>query len=150
MTTVNRNISDIVRDAYNLGSQGNGGGALGAILATPLSNLLGPVGAIIVCIGIVIMLAVFTFGINMSEIINNLVEKTQENREERLEKKKQIKEKREQIRQEQIENIKKQQIENSKNVSELQEENVGEQIKINFGGRILGWRRNKRQKKIWS
>ena len=57
------------------GAQGSGGGALGAILATPLVNLLGKVGAIILCIGAVILLAVFTFGINMSEIINNMVEK---------------------------------------------------------------------------
>ena len=67
------------------GAQGTGGGALGAILATPLVNLLGNVGAIILCVGVVIMFAVFTFGINMSEIINNLVEKSEENREERLE-----------------------------------------------------------------
>ena len=36
-------------------------GHFGAILATPLVNLLGKIGASILCIGVVIMLAVFTF-----------------------------------------------------------------------------------------
>ena len=113
------------------GAQGNGGGALGAILATPLVNLLGKIGATILCIGVVIMFAVFTFGINMSEIINNIVEKSEENREERLEKKQKIKEEQLKARQEMIEQKK-------KNKQQIKEnENVGEQIKINFGGRIL-------------
>ena len=77
----NRDISYIAKDAYNLGTAGSGGGVLGAILATPLVNLLGEVGATILCIGVVAMLAVFTFGINMSEIINDLMERVQEKRE---------------------------------------------------------------------
>ena len=88
LTIVNKEISEIVKDAYNIGAQGNGGGALGAILATPLINLLGQIGAFILCIGVVAMLGVFTFGINMSEIINNLVQKSEENREEKLERNK--------------------------------------------------------------
>ena len=68
MTILDKNMQTIVRDAYSLGMQDKGGGALGAILATPLANLLSPVGAIILCVGIVIMLAVFTFGINISQI----------------------------------------------------------------------------------
>ena len=79
-----QDMSTIVKNAYSLGSTGSGGGALGAILAVPLINLLSPVGATILCIGIVIMLAVFTFGINISEIINDLIEKSEEKREERL------------------------------------------------------------------
>ena len=78
------------------GAQGSGGGALGALLATPLVKLLGKVGATILCIGAVVLLAVFTFGINMSEIINNMVEKSEENREERLERK--LKQKEEQVK----------------------------------------------------
>ena len=129
------------------GSQGSGGGALGAILATPLVNLLGKVGAAILCVGVVIMLAVFTFGINMSEIINNLVEKSEENREERLERKQKIKEEQLKARQEAIENRKKQkQLENQNN-DEIEDENIGEQIKINFGGRLLNEEDTKTRKK---
>lgn len=143
MSIANKDISTIVKDAYNFGMQDKGGGALGAILATPLANLLSPVGAIILCIGIVVMLAVFTFGINISEMINNFVEKTEEEREERLERKQQIKEEKQKTRQESRQEI----LENKRKAKELQkeqarrealeEENVGEQIKINFGGRIL-------------
>ena len=123
------------------GAQGNGGGALGAILATPLVNLLGKIGATILCIGVVIMFAVFTFGINMSEIINNIVEKSEENREERLEKKQKIKEEQLKARQEMIEQKKKNKQQTKEN------ENVGEQIKINFGGRILDEEDSTKRKK---
>ena len=129
------------------GAQGNGGGALGAILATPLVNLLGKIGATILCIGIVIMFAVFTFGINMSEIINNIVEKSEENREERLEKKQKIKEEQLKARKEAIENRKKQRQLANQNNEEIENENIGEQIKINFGGRLLNEEDTKARKK---
>lgn len=77
-------LSVIVKDAYSLGSQSKGGGAIGAVTAVPLTNLLGEVGAIILCIGLSIALLVFTFGISMSEIINKIVEKIQDKRDERL------------------------------------------------------------------
>ena len=100
MTVLDKNMNTIVKDAYSLGMQDKGGGALGAILAVPLAKLLSPIGAIILCVGVVIMLAVFTFGINISEIINNFVEKTEEEREERLERKQQIKGEKQKARQE--------------------------------------------------
>ena len=142
LTILNKDISTVVKDGYYLGSQGKGGGVLGALLATPLTNLLGQVGAAILCIGVVIMLLVFTLGINMSEIINNLVQKSEENREERLERKQKLKEEQLRLRQEAIENRKKEKKQkessNGKQKQEfVEEENIGEQIKINFGGRIL-------------
>lgn len=143
LSIVNKDISKIVKDAYLIGAQGNGGGALGAILATPLVKLLGQIGATILCMGVVAMLAVFTFGINMSEIINNLIEKTEENREERYEKRQQLREEQLKIRQEAIEKRKKEKIEREIMKEEARQqvlatdEKLGEQIKINFGGRIL-------------
>ncbi|MCI8616665.1 MAG: DNA translocase FtsK [Clostridia bacterium] len=153
LSIVNKDISKIVKDAYLIGAQGNGGGALGAILATPLVNLLGQIGATILCIGVVAMLAVFTFGINMSEIINNFVEKTEENREERYERKQQLKEEQLKIRQEAIEKRKKEKIEREIMKEEARQqalatdEKLGEQIKINFGGRILDEEDTKGRKK---
>ena len=41
----------------------------GAVAAVPLNRLLGEAGAIIFCLGIALVLLVFTFGINISEII---------------------------------------------------------------------------------
>ncbi len=153
LSIVNKDISKIVKDAYLIGAQGNGGGALGAILATPLVNLLGQIGATILCIGVVAMLAVFTFGINMSEIINNFVEKTEENREERYERKQQLREEQLKIRQEAIEKRKKEKIEREIMKEEARQqalatdEKLGEQIKINFGGRILDEEDTKGRKK---
>lgn len=153
MTVLDKNMNTIVKDAYSLGMQDKGGGALGAILAVPLAKLLSPIGAIILCVGVVVMLAVFTFGINISEIINNFVEKTEEEREERLERKQQIKEEKQKTRQESRQEM----LENKRKAKELQkeqarrealdEEDVGEQIKINFGGRILEEEDKKGRKK---
>ena len=143
MSISNKTMQTVVKEAYNLGTQDIGGGALGVILAMPLSKLLSPIGAIILCVGVVIMLAVFTFGINISEIINNFVEKTEENREEKYERRQQLREEQKKARME----AKQESIENRKKAKEpqkeqarreaLEEEDVGEQIKINFGGRIL-------------
>ena len=100
LVTTGKELSEVVKDAYAIGAQGTGGGVLGAVLAVPLVNLLGSVGAAILCVGIVIMLAVFTFGINMSDIINNIVEKSEEKREEKLEQKQKYKEEAARLRQE--------------------------------------------------
>ena len=153
MSISNKTMQTVVKEAYNLGTQDIGGGALGVILAMPLSKLLSPIGAIILCVGVVIMLAVFTFGINISEIINNFVEKTEENREEKYERRQQLREEQKKARME----AKQESIENRKKAKELQkeqarrealeEEDVGEQIKINFGGRILEEDDNKGRKK---
>ena len=153
MTIANKTTQTFVKEAYDLGTQDIGGGALGAMLAMPLAKLLSPVGAIILCIGVVVMLAVFTFGINISEMINNFVEKTEAEREEKYERKMQIREEHQKARQE----AKQIGADNRKKAKELQkeqarrealeEEDVGEQIKINFGGRILEEEDKKGRKK---
>ena len=73
--TSSKDLSEIVKDAYFLGSESKGGGAIGALGAVPLVKLLGNVGAVILCIGIAVALIVFTFGINMADLINNIKEK---------------------------------------------------------------------------
>ena len=73
-----KELSETVKDAYFLGAQSKGGGAIGAVGAVPLEKLLGQVGAVIFCIGIAGVLIVFTFGINLSEWITNLLEKAEE------------------------------------------------------------------------
>ena len=133
--TIDKSLSEVVKDSYALGTQEKGGGALGAILAVPLVKLLGPIGAIILCVGIVIILAVFVFGINASEIINNFIEKSQENREERLEQKQKNKEEQLKMRQEMLEEKRK--ARDQARQEALADNSVGEQIKINFGGRLI-------------
>ena len=133
--TIDKSLSEVVKDSYALGTQEKGGGALGAILAVPLVKLLGPIGAIILCVGIVIILAVFVFGINASEIINNFIEKSQENREERLEQKQKNREEQLKMRQEMLEEKRK--AREQARQEALADNSVGEQIKINFGGRLI-------------
>ena len=135
LVTTGKELSEVVKDAYAIGAQGTGGGVLGAVLAVPLVNLLGSVGAAILCVGIVIMLAVFTFGINMSDIINNIVEKSEEKREEKLEQKQKYKEEAARLRQEKQEQRRKALEVEPK--QQIQDEAIGEQIKINFGGRAI-------------
>ena len=141
----NKELSEVVKDAYSLGEQSKGGGAIGAVAAVPLAKLLGDVGAVILCIGVAVVFLVFTFGINMSDLINMFVEKIEDRREERLEEKEErskqeIKEtateRRKREREERMEErarIKAEKIANAQNEKEL----MDNQIKINFGGRIL-------------
>ena len=141
----NKELSEVVKDAYYLGEQDKGGGALGAVAAVPLAKLLGDIGAVILCIGIAIVFLVFTFGINMSDIINMFVEKIENKREERLEEKEErnkqeiketAQERRKREREERMvekARIKAEKIAKAQNNKEL----MDNQIKINFGGRIL-------------
>ena len=136
-------LSSIVKDAYYLGSQNNGGGAVGAVGAVPLVNLLGVIGAIILCIGIAVILIVFTFGINLTEIIQNMADKMEEKREEKLEYREQRRKELAQMseeeretpaqrrRRERQERLAKKELEKQKNNP------MENQIKINFGGRIV-------------
>ena len=147
LTILNKDIGTVVKDSYNLGAHGK----LKRKKKFKKSSL-GLVGLIIICIGIVIMLAVFTFGINMSEIINNAVEKSEDSREERLQRKLQLKEEqkkaKEEARKEVLENRRKEQekeIQRRIAQAEVPEEN--EQIKINFGGRILEEEDSKKRRK---
>ena len=141
----NKELSEVVKDAYYLGEQDKGGGALGAVAAVPLAKLLGDVGAVILCIGIAIVFLVLTFGINMSDIINMFVEKIENKREERLEEKEErhkgemketAQERRKREREERMAErarIKAEKIAKAQN----DKEPMDNQIKINFGGRIL-------------
>ncbi len=141
----NKELAEVVKDAYSLGEQSKGGGAVGAVAAVPLEKLLGNIGSIIFCISVAIIFLVFTFGINMSDFINMIVEKIEEKREERLEEKEKrnkeemketAKERRQREREERMEErarIKADKIAKAEKDKEM----MDNQIKINFGGRIL-------------
>ena len=143
----NKELSEVVKDAYTLGEQSKGGGAIGAVAAVPLAKLLGDIGAVILCIGVAVVFLVFKFGINASDLINMFVQKMEDKREERLEEKEErnkqeIKEtaaeRRKREREERMEErtrIKAEKIANAK--AEKEKDLMNNQIKINFGGRIL-------------
>ena len=148
--TIEQNISDVVKDAYALGENNIGGGALGTVAAVPLFKLFGKVGTIIVSIGVSLILFAVTFGIDISEIISNWIQSGVENRKEKQEEKLQAREERKAARME-ARNAEKMQIqkeskrakninENRKAYLEIEEpkepEEV-EQIKINLNGRAI-------------
>ena len=136
-------LSSIVKDAYYLGSQNQGGGAIGAVGAVPLVNLLGVIGAIILCLGIAAILIVFTFGINLSEMIQNMADKMEEKREEKLEYREQRKKELAQMSEEERETPaqrrrrERQERLAQKELEKQQNNPMENQIKINFGGRIV-------------
>lgn len=136
----NKELSEVVKDAYLLGSQSKGGGAIGSCGAVPLTNLLGNIGAIILCLGIAFVLVVFTFGINMAEIINKMVEKAEENKEARLAHREEMrKEMEKEERETPAERRKREREERQRLKEQARQEKVAmdEQIKINFGGRFV-------------
>ena len=147
-------LSQVVKDAYTLGEQSKGGGAIGAVAAVPLAKLLGDIGAVILCVGIAVVFLVFTFGISMTDLINMLVEKIEERKEERLEEKEErnkeeiretSQERRKREREERMAEkarIKAEKIANAK--AEKEKDFMDNQIKINFGGRILDETENTR------
>lgn len=142
-----KGISESLKDAYYNGSQGKGGGALGALLAIPMAKLIGNIGTIIVCMGIAIILAATTFGVNVSELINMIVEKHQEKQENKKEEKLHEKESRMQERENrELERAKAKQEARLK--KQKQENNPDEQIQINFGGHIIEEESPKKLKKF--
>ena len=142
-----KEISESLKDAYYNGSQGKGGGALGALLAIPMAKLIGNIGTIIVCMGIAIILAATTFGVNVSELINMIVEKHQEKQENKKEEKLHEKESRMQERENrELERAKAKQETRLK--KQKQENNPDEQIQINFGGHIIEEESPKKLKKF--
>lgn len=134
-----KELSELVKDAYYFGSQSKGGGAIGAVAAVPLAKLLGDVGAVILCIGIAVILLVFTFGINLSDMINMILDKIEEKKEERFERKEQIA--KENSQEETPAQRRKRLREERKVKAELakikEKSPIDNQIKINFGGRIV-------------
>lgn len=145
-----KELSELVKDSYYLGSQSKGGGAIGAVAAVPLAKLLGDIGAVILCIGIAIILLVFTFGVNLSEMINMFLDRVEEKREERKEElaKERKKEKAKKHEPEEYEETpaqrrKRQREERRQKQQQAMKEHLRdndpmeEQIKINFGGRIV-------------
>ena len=158
---IEQNISDVVKDAYALGENNIGGGALGTVAAVPLFKLFGKIGTIILSAGISVILFAVTFGIDISEMISNWIQSGVENRKERQEEKLQAREERKVARME-ARNAERMQIqkegkraktinENRKAYLEIEEpkgpEEV-EQIKINLNGRTVEEEPQKGRKKF--
>ena len=82
---INGEFGSVLKQAYDLGQKNIGGGAIGAIVAIPMVELLGMTGAIILSIGIAILVLIFMFGIHPAKIITNTVDALEERKQARLE-----------------------------------------------------------------
>ena len=126
-----QNISEIIKDAYQLGENSVGGGALGTIAAVPLFKLFGKIGTIILSVGISLILFAIVFGIDISGIVSNWIQSGVDKRKEKYEQKMISREENEQERN-RIKTIK----ENRKAYLDI-DETPEEQIKINLNGRVV-------------
>ena len=137
---IEQNIAEVVKDAYALGENNIGGGALGTIAAVPLFKLFGKIGTIILSIGVSIILFAVTFGIDISGIVSNWIQSGVENRKEKYEERKLAREDRQENYREstRTKNIKENRKENRKAYLEIEDEvTPEEQIKINLNGRTI-------------
>lgn len=75
----------VVADAYELGEKTIGGGAIGAMVAVPLTQLIGLLGTVILCIGISLINLIFIFGIKPAQALSDAIETMAERRRERKE-----------------------------------------------------------------
>ena len=133
---IEQNFSEIVKDAYQLGENNLGGGALGTIAAVPLFKLFGRIGTVILSIGVSLILFASTFGIDISGIISNWIQKGVDKRKEKYESR--LEEEEEEVEEKHKEKIKPQKVkEGKKAYIELEEEPKEEQIKINLNGRDI-------------
>ena len=156
---IDQNISDIVKDAYALGENNIGGGALGTVAAVPLFKLFGKVGTIILSIGASLILFAVTFGIDISQMISNWIQSGVDKRKEKHEERMIAREEYEEARRQQQMQIHKEGKraktikENRKAYLEVENENEGireiepEQIKINLNGRTIEENNNNRGRK---
>jgi len=129
---LNQELSEILKLAYNEGAKNSaGGGALGMLLAVPLVQNLGKAGSIILGLGASLILFVITFGIDITTIISNYVEKLKETQRENMEEILEQRRRRESRREE------RQKKNENKNSKEEVEDIEEEQIKINLNGRMI-------------
>lgn len=74
-------MQSIIEQFYDLGANGTGGGAIGAVVTIPLIQLLGKIGTVIVAIGGIIALCVSMFGIDLVNRISYLIDSKEKKKE---------------------------------------------------------------------
>lgn len=122
------NISDIISNSYELGTNNIGGGAIGTMVAVPLVNMLGTSGTVVLAIGISAVILVFILGIPVADMIEEFFERIQENKQTRKEEIEEYRQKEQEEREKRREERKK-----VKRIIQDEREEISEdQIKINL------------------
>ena len=75
-------FEEAIKQAYYNGSKNIGGGAVGAICAIGLINLVGKIGTVIIAIGIAIIDSIFLFGMKPAELLKEYIETRNEKKQE--------------------------------------------------------------------
>lgn len=78
----NLSFSEVIDQAYYLGTKNKGGGVIGSTIAYPLAKLFSPIVALIIVIGIMIVVAVIVFKLKPSEKIGNYIDRKYEEKEQ--------------------------------------------------------------------
>jgi S-DNA-T family DNA segregation ATPase FtsK/SpoIIIE len=143
---LNQELSEILKVAYKEGAENAvGGGALGTLAAVPLVKNLGKVGSIILGLGSALILFVITFGIDITTIISEYVDKLKETQKENMEEileQRQRREARREAKREKKDDKKKNKIEKEE-IADIEEE----QIHINLNGRLIDENNGKKKYK---
>ena len=148
---INDELSEVVNDGYERGTQDIGGGAIGTAIAYGLIGLLGEVGTVILCIGVAAILLIFMFGIKPAELIADWIETRREYKEDRkLEKYEEREEKKNSSKQEEPEERKETKRERRLREKEEQRkeaEELAEQLTINLNDEENDGKKDKKLKK---
>lgn len=81
----NATFEEIVKEAYDQGIANHGGGAVGAIIGTPLTKLLGGVGATVLCIGVAVISGIYILGLRPMELLLDAIDRAEERKAYRAE-----------------------------------------------------------------
>ena len=78
ITLAGQTFTDVIEQSYKLGTNDIGGGAASMIITQPLIMLLGTTATIILSIGLIIILIITMFGIDIVTYISDLIESSRE------------------------------------------------------------------------
>ena len=79
----NATFEEIVNEAYKLGTMNKGGGAIGAIVATPLTNMIGSLGTMVLTIAIAVIACMYLVGVNPVEFLIEFIDGREDRKEEK-------------------------------------------------------------------
>lgn len=85
----NITFEEIINEAYKLGTTNQGGGAIGAIIGTPLINLISPLGTTILAIAIAVITFMYLIGIRPTDLLIDFIEGREYRKQEKLERREQ-------------------------------------------------------------
>ena len=69
-----RSFQNVLDQFFDLGTEGVGGGSIGAVFTLPLRELFGEIGTVIFCFGAIIALVIAMFGIDLVNKISEMID----------------------------------------------------------------------------